>query len=333
MTKDASEILDDVQTTHERVQDYLRPAAEFFHSHEGDMFNRSEARNNIVEELDISGHLAREVINQLVSDKVDPVVQVTTNGTKYVGVVEFYEFDGAYGYLEYDDVIGERKRVVCQQCVNEADFDKEVSHATEKSQSPDSSTFKESVEYDELLKQVHSHYSDAHSVNPEEIETGATLASGTTIGGNNAFHAGNATLPWDDDDANRVYTLPNSSDGISVGPANMDVLIGNGSPYSTVDDGSDIKEYQGTDVSGTIANISGEGVLLGGVCNNKSGGSGIGNTVAEVTVDGGTTINIKSRLELSDDSIGHIPPIKFDSSLTVSLTGSQDTSAVFWVKE
>jgi hypothetical protein len=191
MTTDANDILEEVKPMRERVADYLRPAAEYFHEHEGKLFGRDEALDNLEEELDVDEELAANVLSALVSDTVDPVVQVPDNFDRYVGVIDYYEFDGAYGYVEYDDVLGQRRRVVCQQCVNEADFDSEVAHATENSQNPDSSTYKQDAGYDELLESVHQHYGQAHSVVPEDIETGASLADPTTIGGNTSFHTGN----------------------------------------------------------------------------------------------------------------------------------------------
>jgi len=188
--KDANEVFDETETVHEQVKPHLRDVADWFHEHEGEMFERSEAVASITDTFDISEETATRVVAQLVSDTVDPIVQVTTNGEKYVGVAEFHEFDGAYGYIEYDDVVGKRKRVVCQQCVNDADYDKEVTHATEKSTHPESSTFKAEAGYDDLLEEVHDHY-EQHDTVPSDVETGASLASGTTIGGNTSWHAGN----------------------------------------------------------------------------------------------------------------------------------------------
>jgi hypothetical protein len=191
MTEKANDVLERARSRNERVQDYLRPAADFFHRNEGTMFGRKEAREEIGKELDVDEKTAGAVIAQLVSDKVDPIVQVATDDEKFVGVAEFHEFDGAYGYLEYDDAIGARRRVVCQKCVNDSDFDNEVTHATEQSPDPESSTFKQDVEYTDLVDKVHQHYQSSHESMPTEIATGATLASGTTVGGNISFHAGN----------------------------------------------------------------------------------------------------------------------------------------------
>jgi len=185
---DAEDILTNVETKHERVSPYIRECANVFHDNEGELFTRAEATNLLTEEVDITEAIAGEVIAELVSDIVDPVVQIIDQGEKYIGVIEFREFDGAYGYIDYHDVRGDDKRVVCQQCVNEASFDTQVAHATA---GDPSGTVASGADYDELLAVVHEHYENSHDVVPEDVETGATLASGTTIGGNTAYHTGN----------------------------------------------------------------------------------------------------------------------------------------------
>jgi len=184
----ADDILTNVETKHERVSPHIRECADVFHDNEGELFTRSEATDLLTGEVDITEAIAGEVIAELVSDIVDPVVQIVDRGEKYIGVIEFREFNGAYGYIDYHDVRGDDKRVVCQQCVNEASFDTEVAHATA---GDPSGTVASGADYDELLEVVHQHYEDSHYVVPEDVETGATLASGTTIGGNTAFHEGN----------------------------------------------------------------------------------------------------------------------------------------------
>jgi len=52
-------------------------------------------------------------------------------------------------------------------------------------------SFGDGASWDELVAGIHQHYEQAHDSVPEDVETGATLASGTTIGGNSAFHQGN----------------------------------------------------------------------------------------------------------------------------------------------
>jgi len=87
MTEKANDVLEKARSRNERVQDYLRPAADFFHRNEGTMFGRNEAREKIGKELDVNKDTAGAVIAQLISDKVDPIVQVSTDDEKFVGVV------------------------------------------------------------------------------------------------------------------------------------------------------------------------------------------------------------------------------------------------------
>lgn len=188
MTKNATEVLDTAEAEQSRIYDHIRDAADWFHDHEGEMFERDEARDRLADDINVDDDVAQSLIAELVGDTVDPIVQARANGIKYVGVAEFKEFEGAYGYLDYDDVMGKRKRVVCQQCVNEAEYDNQVTHATA---GDPNGTFGSNDSYSDLLEGVHDHYEDAHSVIPSEVKTGASLASGTTIGGNTSWHAGN----------------------------------------------------------------------------------------------------------------------------------------------
>jgi len=209
---DANEILEGVETTHERVSPYIRECANVFHDNEGELFTRTEAVELLAEEVDIDATIAREVLAQLVGDTVDPIVQVVDGSEKYIGVIEFHEFDGAYGYINYDDQFGQGKRVVCQQCVNEATLDSEVTHATA---NDPMGSFADGASWDELLAGVHQHYAKAHDTVPEDVETGATLASGTTIGGNTAFHAGNESSIEHDNLSSRTHS------GDSISPNNV----------------------------------------------------------------------------------------------------------------
>jgi len=186
--KDANTIIEESVSQRKEVYSHLREAADFFHEHEGTFFERGEAIAQLSDELSIEQDIAGQVIAELVGDIVDPVVLSAVDGEKYVGVVEFEEFDGAYGYVDYHDVRGPDKRVVCQQCVNEASLDTQVAHATA---GDPSGTVASGADYDELLDIVHEHYADSHEVVPKDVSTGATLASGTTIGGNESWHAGN----------------------------------------------------------------------------------------------------------------------------------------------
>lgn len=185
-----NEILEQADEQVGKWRDHIRDAANVFHDNEDELFTRVEAIELVQEELGIEQSVAKDVVSNLVSDTIDPVIQVPANGEKYVGVVEYEEFDGAYGYLDFNDVYGKRKRVVCAQCVHDAEHEHEVTHAT--AGDPDGSFAAEpDASYDDLLEAVHGHYESAHDEIPEDVKTGASLASPTTIGGNTSFHAGN----------------------------------------------------------------------------------------------------------------------------------------------
>lgn len=187
-TYDPDEILTGAETELQEVQDSIRAAANWFHEHEGEMFERREAIDRLQEHLDVREELAQRLVSNLVSDTVDPVVQATNDSGRFVGVVEYDEYDGVYTYLDYHDVFGKRKRAVCAQCVKQATVDTEVTHATE---NDPNGSFSGGASYEQLVTAVHNHYEQEHNVVPQDVETGASLATNTTIGGNTAYHTGN----------------------------------------------------------------------------------------------------------------------------------------------
>ncbi|EGQ44075.1 MAG: hypothetical protein J07AB43_01340 [Candidatus Nanosalina sp. J07AB43] len=184
MAKDAKSFIQNADDNVDEWRDHIQDSAQVFHDREGTLFEREEGRQLLEDELDIREELATECLSNLVGDIVDPVIQVN----RHVGVVEFVEFDGAYGYINFDDKLGKQKRVVCAQCVHQHERDDAVTNATEKDPS---GSFNSSTSYEDLVKRVHDHYEVAHETIPKEVETGASLLSGTTIGGNTAFHQGN----------------------------------------------------------------------------------------------------------------------------------------------
>lgn len=184
--EDAGKILPKAEKHRTEWEEYVRDVADIFHEEEGEMFTRAEALSLVTDSLGINESTAGRTISALVGDIVDPIVQVPIDGEKYIGVVEYDEYDGAYGYVHYDDVNGQQKRVVCAQCVKEKEIDKNVVNATAGHGSLD-----EDTDFDELLDAVHKHYESDHEEAPEDVETGASLLSGTTIAGNTAFHSGN----------------------------------------------------------------------------------------------------------------------------------------------
>jgi len=190
MSRDAETVLTEATPRQERVADILRDGADWFHDHEGKLFERSEALDTLTDELDCSRRTAGAVLAELTGDTVDPIVQIRSDEAQYYGIVEYVEFDDAYGYIEYDDITGEHKRVVCAQCVHDVDVDTAVAHATAGDPSGQFGD-QPNADYDELHQAVREHYTAAHRTTPDTVETGANLASDTTIGGNKSWHAGN----------------------------------------------------------------------------------------------------------------------------------------------
>jgi hypothetical protein len=188
MGYDAEDILNGAESDRSEIREQVREAAEWFHDREGEMFQRDDAKEQIMDDLGVDNRTAQTLIAELVGDDVDPIVQATMNGTKFVGVAEYHEFEGSYGYLDFHDVLGKRRRVVCAQCVHDADTDANIVHAT--AGDPHGS-FGKGASYDQLQAAIREHYEDAHDVIPGNVETGASLLSGTTIGGNESWHSGN----------------------------------------------------------------------------------------------------------------------------------------------
>jgi len=227
----------------------------------GEMHPRSDVVAELVEELGISTRRADLSISDTVGDIVDPVQQITKGPDRFVGIVEYKVFSeaGAYGYIDYDDTLGPRKRVVCAKCVEEATHDSEVSHATE---GEGSSGGEES--WSSLLDKVTAHYTQAHSEAPSEIEPGASLVNGTTIASNTAFHAGNEGNIDHNNLSNRTHDgddlTPNSVDASTInadGPvtANGTSYIGT---FDTENDLPDPSNFDEGDEATVISDPNGQ---------------------------------------------------------------------------
>lgn len=179
----AEEIIEQAEEEREEMQSLLRPVAEFFHSHEGELFERYEAVSKLVADESIPSDDERtlhRVVGNLSADRVDPVQNVVRDSAKYVGVLEYEEHDFWYEYVEVDDVHGRMNVGVCAQCVKEADSDAEVAKGIGTTE--------------ELDEKIREHYSAEHNESPSEIQTGATLLSGTTVSGNAVIHSANDGL-------------------------------------------------------------------------------------------------------------------------------------------
>ena len=188
-SKDPDELIAEVREEQQTRGELAKDALQWFlDDNVGKLFPRDGVVEELSEELDISTSRANTAISDTVGDIVDPVQQVTTQDGKYVGIIDYKVFsdEGAYGYIDFDDRKGKRKRVVCARCIEKFEYDEDITHATqgEGSSKPDAT-------WQQLLNKVTSHYADEHSTVPSTIDPGASLVSGTTISGNTAFHAGN----------------------------------------------------------------------------------------------------------------------------------------------
>ena len=190
MGKDPRELIKQVEQEQQTRGELAKEALRWFlqDSNVEELHPRPDAAADIAEELGIEASQANRAISDTVGDIVDPVQQIRVNGNKYVGVIEYrlYQEEGAYGYIDFDDLKNERKRVVCAKCVEEATHDGQVVHATQGEGSSNSN-----ATWDQLLNKITSHYAQSHTEVPSEIEPGASLNNGTTISGNISWHGGN----------------------------------------------------------------------------------------------------------------------------------------------
>ena len=174
---DATEVIEQSEQEKQEVYSYVDEVAEYFIDRVGELFEADEAVQDVSDEFGVSQRVASQILRELYSDIVDPVVRVPRGGTFYVGVVEYVERDGWYGYVHYDDVDGKTRRGVCAKDVLEGVKDSEVGYAD---RDP-------SVGWDEIDEVFEEYYNDAYPdvVRSEvEVEVGASLLSGTTVGGN-----------------------------------------------------------------------------------------------------------------------------------------------------
>lgn len=213
MTKISPETaLKSAEDSYELVDSHLRPVADWFHEREGELFDRRKVLADLSDDFGISEDDANRVISNLVGDRVDPVVQVDDGDTLWVGVIRYEEHDFYYEYDDYHPAYKKRPKLVCAQCVHEAEFDHEVAFAApgEGSLSPDAT-----VEMAE--ERMRSHFNESHpAVSVDEVNTGASLVSPTTIGGNEAIHKGNMSTEADADTVDALHAAdlaPSHNDG------------------------------------------------------------------------------------------------------------------------
>ncbi|WP_158058268.1 LamG domain-containing protein [Halorussus halophilus] len=161
-----------------------RATAEFFHDRQGRLFARNRAIRSLSGRFGVDATTASDLLAGLTGDRVDPVVAVQTPDETFVGVLDYWEGNGWYGYTDYHDLRGPSKRGVCAQCVHEATTDEEVYTTTVE---PDES-------WTALEAGLRRHFERAHPTvdsGAVTVETGAILRSRTTVGGNRVWHTGN----------------------------------------------------------------------------------------------------------------------------------------------
>ena len=190
---DPESLIQEKETEQDNISGLSVEALEWFLDDEnvGEMYPRDQLADKLKYYLKVDEATAQKVITSLVGDIVDPVQQINTELGKYVGAIEYKEYpeSGAYGYMDFDDTRGKRKRAVCSRCVEIFDHDNQITNATEgDGTSPHGAT------WDQLIEKIEQHYENAHRQDPSDIEVGASLLSGTTISGQPAWHDGNVTV-------------------------------------------------------------------------------------------------------------------------------------------
>lgn len=187
--KDPTELIREVQSEQQQRRERAVSALEWFlDGRVGEFYPRDEVAETLSAVLDVETPVADTAIADVVGDVVDPVQQVVKDRSRYVGILDYRVFEdaGAYGYVDFDDRKGKRKRVVCARCVEKHDYDELVRHATQ-----GEGTVPPDATWDALVDVVTDHYTEAHTHPPDQIEPGASLVNGTTVGGNTAYHTGN----------------------------------------------------------------------------------------------------------------------------------------------
>jgi len=189
-THDPEKVLNEAEKERKESIENAQQALKFFLEEVDGLIEWEDVESELADYMDVGKTQAKRALAQIVGDIVDPVQQIGTGEDRFVGIIGFSEFPdaGAYGYTHYSDTHGRRNRVVCAKCVQEKESDSDVAHATQ-----GEGTNAEDATWEQLLNKVTSHYANAHESAPEQIDIGASLVSGTTMGGNQAWHQGNVT--------------------------------------------------------------------------------------------------------------------------------------------
>jgi hypothetical protein len=221
----AEQVLSDTEKREMDIRHLLRPVAEWFHDHEGEMFKRRAVATRIADDISTDESISTASVNlaigDIVGDGVDPVIQVGAADGKYVGVVDYSEGPFWYEYTAYHTGVGRLHKVVCAACVTESTHEQDVyAPRWEPSEYDDDemrglmaahhSARHASMDPATVIEEYTDGYTPEESVSPADIaphidhesyltktdfgdvETGATLVSTTTTtAGDVFFHAGN----------------------------------------------------------------------------------------------------------------------------------------------
>lgn len=192
--KNAEEIIEEAQEYNDSKAQDAKEVFNLFKKNGGTLYKYDEAVDMVSDEFGWEQSRAIDGVIGLIDDIVDPVQLITHPDDRFVGLLDYEEFDGGYGYIEYDDTIGKRRNVVCSRCVEQCKYDSEVTRVvagvTSKSGEGEE-IIPLDADYDALVERLQLHYDREHDVKPEKIDVGASLVSGTTISSNTAFHSGN----------------------------------------------------------------------------------------------------------------------------------------------
>ena len=318
-SKDPSELIAEEGNRKRRLTNDAKTALQWFLDRQAQMFDRTDAASEISKVLNSDVAWADECISQLVGDIVDPVQQVTTPDGRFVGVVEFSKYSdaGAYGYSHVDDNAGKLKRVVCARCVEQADFDSEVAHATE-----GQGSISANCSWSDLKSEINKHYTQYHNANPENIDVGASLLSGTTISGNTSWHNGNVS----------------ANDGLSVGSASVGLSGGalgriQEVTFNNIEDLSQVRAIGIDDSEGPMYKSSGgttyplwnSNRVNAGNNISISGGTGPGSTPITISATSGSSPDFKAETITKDVPDSEI--VSFFFSGNVYGVGGDDISS------
>jgi hypothetical protein len=219
------EVIPDADAARDRGNNLAQKALTYFQQHEGKLETWTEATHSLQDyfDEDVSESEANSAVQALVEDLVDPVQNVSHPDSYHVGIIEYREWsgDGCYGYVQFHDVAGKRKRVVCAKCVDEFSHDHNVTHATA---GESSFSNKPDAGWEELRDDIVEHIEEEHDVAPEEITVGANLESSTTMNSNQAWHDGNTSGGTNIDISNRTVGISPQGSGSGL---NADKVDGN----------------------------------------------------------------------------------------------------------